>query len=281
VLVADRRLTQDGKLVDDESNKAIVVLPTGARLAFAYTGLATAGTFSTQWWLLDELFESLKPDGVLHLERFTDAADKRVRSLRLPPAHTTLTIVFAGYVADVKHAYPALGWVTNAGGMAGWPSQVHRVGDFEWSWTKHEKPNDYANSYCIGAGMVSAIPQRRIDELAEMAKRDKPAAAWVGRAVESIREAADSTSGRGLIGKQCSSIVLSADPHVGAVTDYHTAMVAKKAYMPGMVTPTAVFGGGEIETTDGQYAALPKVGRNQPCPCGSGKKYKRCHARRR
>jgi hypothetical protein len=25
---------------------------------------------------------------------------------------------------------------------------------------------------------------------------------------------------------------------------------------------------------------LPKVGRNEPCPCGSGKKYKRCHGRR-
>ena len=23
--------------------------------------------------------------------------------------------------------------------------------------------------------------------------------------------------------------------------------------------------------------AFPKVGRNEPCPCGSGKKYKRCH----
>ncbi len=23
--------------------------------------------------------------------------------------------------------------------------------------------------------------------------------------------------------------------------------------------------------------ATPKVGRNEPCPCGSGKKYKRCH----
>ncbi len=23
----------------------------------------------------------------------------------------------------------------------------------------------------------------------------------------------------------------------------------------------------------------PKVGRNQPCPCGSGKKYKQCHGR--
>jgi preprotein translocase subunit SecA len=23
----------------------------------------------------------------------------------------------------------------------------------------------------------------------------------------------------------------------------------------------------------------PKVGRNDPCPCGSGKKYKQCHGR--
>jgi preprotein translocase subunit SecA len=26
-------------------------------------------------------------------------------------------------------------------------------------------------------------------------------------------------------------------------------------------------------------AAVPKVGRNDPCPCGSGKKYKQCHGR--
>jgi len=25
--------------------------------------------------------------------------------------------------------------------------------------------------------------------------------------------------------------------------------------------------------------AYPKVGRNDPCPCGSGKKYKYCHGR--
>jgi preprotein translocase subunit SecA len=24
---------------------------------------------------------------------------------------------------------------------------------------------------------------------------------------------------------------------------------------------------------------VPKVGRNDPCPCGSGKKYKACHGR--
>jgi uncharacterized protein YchJ len=25
------------------------------------------------------------------------------------------------------------------------------------------------------------------------------------------------------------------------------------------------------------YRTEPKVGRNDPCPCGSGKKYKKCH----
>jgi preprotein translocase subunit SecA len=34
-------------------------------------------------------------------------------------------------------------------------------------------------------------------------------------------------------------------------------------------------GNGHAEPLDG--AARPKVGRNDPCPCGSGKKYKKCH----
>jgi preprotein translocase subunit SecA len=25
--------------------------------------------------------------------------------------------------------------------------------------------------------------------------------------------------------------------------------------------------------------AVPRVGRNEPCPCGSGKKYKHCHGK--
>lgn len=28
-----------------------------------------------------------------------------------------------------------------------------------------------------------------------------------------------------------------------------------------------------------QVGNIPKVGRNDPCPCGSGKKYKKCHGR--
>jgi preprotein translocase subunit SecA len=32
----------------------------------------------------------------------------------------------------------------------------------------------------------------------------------------------------------------------------------------------------EVELTPAPLRAGPKVGRNDPCPCGSGKKYKNC-----
>jgi preprotein translocase subunit SecA len=32
-----------------------------------------------------------------------------------------------------------------------------------------------------------------------------------------------------------------------------------------------------LEVTQPIVRAEPKVGRNDPCPCGSGKKYKKCH----
>ncbi len=48
-------------------------------------------------------------------------------------------------------------------------------------------------------------------------------------------------------------------------------------------------GGGEAQAQEGQAAAgekqapfvrdMPKVGRNEPCPCGSGKKFKLCHGK--
>ncbi len=36
-------------------------------------------------------------------------------------------------------------------------------------------------------------------------------------------------------------------------------------------------GGGEASEPATVRRAEPKVGRNDPCPCGSGKKYKKCH----
>ncbi|MFM7150465.1 MAG: SEC-C metal-binding domain-containing protein, partial [Gemmataceae bacterium] len=37
--------------------------------------------------------------------------------------------------------------------------------------------------------------------------------------------------------------------------------------------------GGEVKKVDPIRNRGEKVGRNDPCPCGSGKKYKNCHMR--
>jgi preprotein translocase subunit SecA len=43
---------------------------------------------------------------------------------------------------------------------------------------------------------------------------------------------------------------------------------------PGGPTPTLTSSHGPLARA---AAAVPEVGRNDPCPCGSGKKYKKCH----
>jgi preprotein translocase subunit SecA len=57
------------------------------------------------------------------------------------------------------------------------------------------------------------------------------------------------------------------------------------------VTYSAPTETGEVETTmdpgtvrgavagAALAAEVPRVGRNEPCPCGSGKKYKQCHGK--
>ena len=43
---------------------------------------------------------------------------------------------------------------------------------------------------------------------------------------------------------------------------------------------TGTSGGGEEESTRREPIRVGrKIGRNEPCPCGSGKKYKNCHGR--
>jgi preprotein translocase subunit SecA len=41
--------------------------------------------------------------------------------------------------------------------------------------------------------------------------------------------------------------------------------------------PAGVRAAGPVPQQQRPVSRAPKVGRNQPCPCGSGKKFKNCH----
>ena len=46
---------------------------------------------------------------------------------------------------------------------------------------------------------------------------------------------------------------------------------------PEQLAQLQAMGGGGGEPRAPIKREEPKVGRNDPCPCGSGKKYKKCH----
>ena len=51
---------------------------------------------------------------------------------------------------------------------------------------------------------------------------------------------------------------------------------SSRAAAPSRARPAATAGPGRKKASP-CVATEPKVGRNDPCPCGSGKKYKKCH----
>jgi preprotein translocase subunit SecA len=58
---------------------------------------------------------------------------------------------------------------------------------------------------------------------------------------------------------------------------------ARPAGLPSRRNPSynysygAAASGGQDAKIETVHRQAPKVGRNDPCPCGSGKKYKKCH----
>jgi preprotein translocase subunit SecA len=71
-----------------------------------------------------------------------------------------------------------------------------------------------------------------------------------------------------------------------ALQAQHADAVSPIQAMPGMDEGAAAGSGSNVMEMEPRgpapaavpfVRAVPKVGRNEPCPCGSGRKYKHCH----
>jgi hypothetical protein len=119
----------------------------------------------------------------------------------------------------------------------------------------------------------------------------RSADAIVGQGVGIVRAIAARPEARGTIGKEVSSTVLPvARPAglsagdfpmyggfhpMGASHQWHgvNQVISLPAIQLAIRDPSF----GPEDTSSAPPVAVQKVGRNKPCPCGSGKKYKKCH----
>jgi hypothetical protein len=152
-------------------------------------------------------------------------------------------------------------------------------------WTE-SRPNNGDITFVQRIGMWPAMTRSDEQVLRQMLGEAKPASALIGKGVEMMREMAEGPAGA-TIGRQVTSICIPRDPNEAPFSAYHTAHLSQKSFIADSVmvfgdAHRAAFRDVQVEALAGPrppYAAVPKVRPRQPCPCGSGKRYKNCHGR--
>ncbi len=295
ILLSDLRLSFGSQLVDDASGKAALLVCQDARILVGFAGLAAdfgrgafrglppAGRFRTLPWLLETLAEAGRSDGLLAatIDHFAALATQRFEKLPLPHPQKPLVVVFAGYQYDSSGA-PRTFWCTVSNFAEDRFSSVPTFSIGE------EPPPRGVTNYLLAAGAYRSVNAQAMIELGTLVDGLKSQSAIVGKAVEVLRAAAASPAAANSISSDCVSAVLPSRPELTAQSEFHSAKASNRLLgissvdvRPGhglMVLDPSITFGADL-TGRPAVVSLPKVGRNKPCPCGSGLKFKRCHGR--
>ena len=292
IQISDRRASVNGTPRDDESNKAGVLISADGILAYAFTGLARYSGFDTSWWLNSALYDCGPPDYKAYhiLQRLNQRASRDFQAMPplrgLTPKHKAVAFVFSGYLTDRAPPRSVFAVLSNSTALA----DVETDGDtFEFQGIVETGPGTSDFSLVRPVGFCEGVDNNDLEALQTLMEAHKPATAIIGKGIEVMRAIADRPRSKGMIGKQLSSIIVARHQMTEVKTQYHSDLVTYESYIPDTVFlqgdgRRCANIGARLEPLNRSAALplhVPKVGRNAPCPCGSGKKYKHCHGRTR
>jgi len=261
-------------------------------MLFGFTGLARTSDFETRRWILNALYECSPPDRSIHatLERFKDRATedfKTIPALRaLSPSERRLGILFTGYLYTREPPLVGSAIVSNFLDPAA--DVVHAVASdhFASFYTAEREPGSENATYIERIGAHRAMRQADADALRVMLADRRPADAVTGKATEVMLTMADRDAAGGTIGKQITWLRITRERDAPVRSGYYSNVPTGVIYTPTFIVlddeqQVAFDMGCAVLKGNGDPAplAVPKVGRNAPCPCKSGQKYKRCHGR--
>jgi hypothetical protein len=300
---ADRRLTVGDRIDTEEAGKAGALVCADARMLFGFTGLARASGFETRPWLLNALYECSGVDGSIYgtLERFKDRATEDFRiiaALRaLSPFQRRLGFLFTGYLYTRDPPLVGSAIVTNFidPNVNTWGTVA--ADHFSSFYTSEKKEPRFENlSYVQRIGANRAMHHADVNALRKMLTDRRPARAVTGKATEIMLAMADRDAARGAargtigtigtIGKQITWLRITPERDAPVESGYYSNVPTRKVNTPLFIVLDgerraafdmgfAVLGG----DADAPPLAVPRVGRNAPCPCKSGRKYKHCHGK--
>ncbi len=290
IQISDRRLSSNGKLIDDESNKCGVLFCKNARMAFGYTGLAQWKSFNTQKWLLKALHDSAQPDysmgGILKRLKLnaTNTFQSHAALKSAKGCYKRLSVMFSGYINIEGNLRQGCAVLSNFQNLEGNSSSAEASEYFNLYHTSAKTEVEWP-TFVFRVGNWRAMSQEHIDVLRGLLSHKKPKSAIIGKANKLIRQMSDDPRSSGTIGKQLTSITIPYDGKAGIECSYHSNYTKPETYIPALVyllpDQHMTVENVKVEPVDNGTPPLsvPKVGRNQPCPCGSKIKYKHCHGK--
>lgn len=197
VLVSDRRLSIDGRMTEDETNKAATFDCADSRLAFAFTGLAKTGHFVTNRWLLDAFAEAADADYLVlpTIHRVAKLATEQFKTVRVArPRDKCLSVLCAGYRYDGDGPRGLLALISNFERLDGHMLEAPSA-EFNVDSRIEKLANESGMSAAVVVGISRAVSDEHIGSLVQLVKDDKPANAlgWKsGRGVEGCGGLAES-----------------------------------------------------------------------------------------
>jgi hypothetical protein len=291
VQVSDRRLSWNGKIVNDNSNKATTLICRNGWFAVGFTGLAGYGSFETQAWLIDTFWSCAPPEYriVPLCERFTAKASEVFQQLPVlknaPKSVKRLSIMLSGYVMNPTRPLIANIIITNFQDLES-KKNFPDAQDKFWLYSIAEADANLPPAplvRCVGATQAFTVEDERV--LMEMLLEPKPQIAIIEKAAHLVRQIADRPVTGNSVGKH---LVVNITPRDRSVyplaivkpakgTD--SAILADTLRLVGPEDSMAIRGA-EINvsaSSSGLPAFMPKLGKNDRCWCKSGKKFKHCH----
>lgn len=307
-VISDRRVT--GTDLNDEVGKCGAVEFSDGLLAYTMSGLAEVPlrNFRSREWTARALLAS-GHGGVgteQALMNFADIATQLMHELVSPPRgsgsvrverrHARSSYAFAGYVGEgpvrIRQVYVVSNYETLAA------TEDALTGEEFLTSALTPGPDEVAITL-IGSGR-GHVTRKEVEYLASLLARSSvPPEEFGKEAVEIVRRVA-LRDPAGTVGARCSAVIVKEPPHAEPlVTEYYPDAPSKTSHTTDFVGAT--YGrGGAYALIDGHYSgghdappdfvtstpsdwtpAVPNVNKNAKCPCGSGKKYKSCHRRRR
>jgi hypothetical protein len=269
-----------------------LVVYADGRLAYTLTGFAedVHGKFKTRIWLAEALCEAGSGARGIDeaVDEFATAASADVAKMRFQTADARkLTIAFAGYaIGPLGNDRAVLRLVSNFESFNGPPLAVPRR---EFAVSAVDVALDPGGPHPICIVPIGAVSprDRKLRPLVDALATSVSPTAAIDTAVEIIR--AESTPD-GPIGNWCSSVLLPRQGNQSAMLDYHPGEPRQIHRLPTFVyrkhddAGAFILAESRVEGTAHSGASVtrvPKVGRHQPCPCGSKRRFKDCHGRKK